>query len=143
VQNKAAEKPTIGSQVLAARLPLKLRTPHLRISDNLRVRPWLFDWAFGDNPAYFDVLRIGNALFISSSGEVSGVFYKAWEEQAEALGLSLFITTFNGGYIGYITPDKYYSGDYYEVRDMNFYGPYNGDYFKEVVANLIAIGAAS
>jgi len=142
VQNTAAEKPTIGSQVFAAQLPLKLRTPHLRISDNLRVRPWLFNWAFGDDPAYFDVFRIGNALFISSSGEVSGVFYKAWEEQAEALGLSLFITTFNGGYIGYITPDKYYSGDYYEVRDMNFYGPYNGDYFKEVVASLIAFGGA-
>ena len=128
-------------QVLAAKLPLKLRSPHYRISDNLRLRPWLFNWAIGDNPAYFDVIRIGDALFISSSGEVSGVFYKAWEEQADALGLSLFVTTFNGGYIGYITPDKYYSGDYYEARDMNFYGPYNGDYFKEIVSDLIAFGA--
>ncbi|GEO23149.1 neutral/alkaline non-lysosomal ceramidase N-terminal domain-containing protein [Cyclobacterium qasimii] len=141
VINNPIDKIVNGSQIMAARLPLKLRSPHYRISDNLRLRPWLFNWAIGESPAYFDVVRIGNALFISSSGEVSGVFYKAWEEQAEALGLSLFITTFNGGYIGYITPDKYYSGDYYEARDMNFYGPYNGDYFKEIVSDLIDFGA--
>lgn len=141
VYKNKSEKALAGKQVLATRLPLKLRSPHYRVSDNIRLRPWLFNWAIGDNPAYFDVVRIGDALFISSSGEVSGVFYKAWEEQAQALGLSLFITTFNGGYIGYITPDKYYSGDYYEARDMNFYGPYNGDYFKEIVSDLISFGA--
>ncbi|WP_339717945.1 neutral/alkaline non-lysosomal ceramidase N-terminal domain-containing protein [Cyclobacterium amurskyense] len=141
VRSNTIDEAVMGSQVLAAKLPLKLRSPHYRISDNLRLRPWLFNWAIGNNPAYFDVIRIGDALFISSSGEVSGVFYKAWEEQANALGLSLFVTTFNGGYIGYITPDKYYSGDYYEARDMNFYGPYNGDYFKEIVSDLIAFGA--
>ncbi|WP_339924001.1 neutral/alkaline non-lysosomal ceramidase N-terminal domain-containing protein [uncultured Cyclobacterium sp.] len=141
VNSKQVYKKVKGTHIMAANLPLKLRSPHYRISDNLRLRPWLFNWAIGESPAYFDVIRIGNALFISSSGEISGVFYKAWEAQAEALGLSLFITTFNGGYIGYITPDKYYSGDYYEARDMNFYGPYNGEYFKEIVSDLIGLGA--
>lgn len=130
-----------GNGVFAAKLPLQLRKPHFRISNDWRIRPWLFDWAIGDYPAHFDLVKIGNTLFISSSGEVSGVFYKAWEKQAADLGMNLFITTFNGAYIGYITPDKYYQEDYYEVRDMNFYGPYNGAYFKEVIGELIDLGA--
>jgi len=136
-----ATQPLVGHAVLAGKLPLKLRDPHFRISDNWRIRPWLFDWAIGDYPAHFDLVRIGNTLFISSSGEVSGVFYDAWEKRATKLGLNLIITTFNGGYIGYITPDKYYHRQLYEVRDMNFYGPYNGAYFNELVSGLIDLGA--
>ncbi|WP_375585032.1 neutral/alkaline non-lysosomal ceramidase N-terminal domain-containing protein [Cyclobacterium xiamenense] len=128
--------------LMAARLPLYLREPHYRISNNWRIRPWLFEWAIGDYPAHFDLVKIGNTLFISSSGEVSGVFYEAWEKKAAALGMNLMITTFNGGYIGYITPDNYYQESYYEVRDMNFYGPYNGAYFNEVIGRLIDLGAS-
>lgn len=137
------EKPRtlMGKGIFAAKLPLKLREPHFRISNDWRIRPWLFDWAIGDYPAYFDLVKIGNTLFISSSGEVSGVFYESWEKQAAELGMNLFITTFNGGYIGYITPDRYYQEDYYEVKDMNFYGPYNGAYFNEVIGELIYLGA--
>lgn len=127
--------------LIAAKLPLYLREPHYRISNDWRIRPWLFDWAIGDYPAHFDLVKIGNTLFISSSGEVSGVFYESWEKKAAALGMNLMITTFNGGYIGYITPDEYYKESYYEVRDMNFYGPYNGAYFNEVIGKLIDLGA--
>ncbi|WP_373396730.1 hypothetical protein V8V91_18660 [Algoriphagus halophilus] len=28
-------------------LPIALRDPHLRVSDNLRIRPWLFDYLLG------------------------------------------------------------------------------------------------
>jgi len=42
---------------------------------------------------------------------------------AEEKGLNLIITTFNGGYIGYVTPDQYYNHRYHEVRDMNWFGP--------------------
>jgi hypothetical protein len=38
------------------------------------------------------------------------------------------VTSFNGGYIGYITPVKYYDVDHYETRTMNWYGPGTGEY---------------
>ena len=121
----------------SATLPLYLRDAHYRISDNIRLRPWLFDVAFGDTNAHFDIVRLGNVLMISSSGEISGVFYEKWEKTAEAKGLHLIITTFNGGYIGYITPDQYYNHRYHEVRDMNWFGPYNGAYFDEIITKII------
>ncbi|MFC4872350.1 alkaline ceramidase [Negadavirga shengliensis] len=130
-------KPVSGTMLKIGTLPLALRSPHYRISDNLRLRPWVFNWIFGDNPAHFDVVQLGNTLLISSSGELSGVFYENWENLAEQNGFNLMVTTFNGGYVGYITPDEYYHKKLYEVRDMNLYGPYNGAYFNEVMEGLI------
>lgn len=127
-----------GTRLKSAKLPMNLRSSHYRISDNLRLRPWLFNWAFGESPAHLDIHQMGNILFISSSGEVSGVFYEEWEKLAKSHGLHLIVTCFNGGYIGYITPDEYYGEKLYEVRDMNFFGPYNGAYHSELVERIIS-----
>ena len=135
--SEAITKPIKGSSLRSATLPLYLREAHYRISDNIRLRPWLFNAAFGDTNAHFDVVQLGNILMVSSSGEISGVFYEQWENLAAEKGLHLIITTFNGGYIGYITPDQYYNYHYNEVRDMNWFGPYNGAYFDEIITNII------
>jgi hypothetical protein len=110
----------------------------LRISDNLRIRPWLFKYLLGDTNAHLDFTLIGNTLLIASSGELSGVFYEKWEESARAKGLNLIITTFNGGYIGYITPDRLYDKHFHEVREMNWYGPGNGAFFDAMIEEIIA-----
>lgn len=120
-----------------SRLDLALRSPHLRISDNLRIRPWLFDYLVGDTNAHLDITLIGNILQIASSGEISGVFYEEWEKLAQEKGLKLIITVFNGGYIGYITPDELYDEHFHEVREMNWYGPGNGNYFDQLIKKTI------
>lgn len=137
--NNAVPFDTLSStHIKSGKLPMKLRSSHYRINDNLRLRPWLFGWAFGESPAHLDIQQLGNLLFISSSGEVSGVFYEEWEKLAQSHGLNLIVTCFNGGYIGYITPDEYYGEKLYEVRDMNFFGPYNGAYHSELVERIIS-----
>lgn len=133
----AVAEPVQGSYLRFATLPLYLREAHYRISDNIRLRPWVFGAAFGDTNAHFDIVQLGNTLMISSSGEISGVFYEKWEKRASEKGLNLIITTFNGGYIGYITPDQYYNHQFHEVRDMNWFGPYNGAYFDEIITGII------
>lgn len=107
------------------RLPISLREPHLRISDNLRIRPWLFNYLLGETNPHFDITKIGSTLMIASSGEISGVFYEKWENLAREKGMDLIITSFNGGYIGYITPDELYDEHFHEVRGTNWYGPGN------------------
>ncbi len=108
-----------------------------RLSDNIRLRPWVFNNLFGDTNAHFDVLQIGNTLMISSSGEISGMFYQHWEKAAKAKGLNLIITSFNGGYMGYIVPDQYYNRSYFEARDMNWFGPYSGSFYDQIISSLI------
>ncbi|MCH7397700.1 alkaline ceramidase [Belliella sp. DSM 107340] len=118
-------------------LPIALRDAQYKLGKNVRLKPYIFESAFGESKAHFDAVLIGNILLVSSSGEVSGTFMKDWENLAKSRGLNLIVTTFNGGYIGYITPDEYYDYDYHEVRNMNWYGPFNGTYFVELVNGLI------
>lgn len=144
---KALQKNIEGNMVLheengisklnMVKIPVALRKAHYRIRENTRIRPWIFNLVFGDTNPHFDMVQIGNTLLISSSGEISGVFMSEWESLAKEKGLNLIITCFNGGYIGYITPDQYYDEKLYEVREMNWFGPYNGAYFDEIIKELI------
>lgn len=124
-------------RISISRLDIQLREPHLRISDNLRIRPWLFNYLLGETNPHLDITQIGNLLIISSSGELSGVFYEEWEKLAKENKLHLIVTVFNGGYIGYITPDEFYDEHYHEVREMNWYGPENGSYFDKLIRRSI------
>ncbi|MHA7131811.1 neutral/alkaline non-lysosomal ceramidase N-terminal domain-containing protein [Algoriphagus namhaensis] len=124
--------------ISTGRLNVELREPHLRVSDDIRLRPWLFRYLLGETNVHFDLTRVGNTLFISSSGEISGVFYETWEKEAQSKNLNLIITTFNGGYMGYITPDSLYDRHFHEVREMNWYGPGNGRYYDELIQEIIA-----
>ncbi|MFD2200035.1 neutral/alkaline non-lysosomal ceramidase N-terminal domain-containing protein [Shivajiella indica] len=137
-QNTENSLPDIKEHNLEfADFPLALRKAHLKLGKNVRVRPWVFNNLFGETNAHFDLILLGNTLIISSSGEISGVFMESWEKYANQQGLNLIITCFNGGYIGYITPDEYYDEPLYEAREMNWFGPYNGAYFDEIIRRLI------
>jgi len=118
-------------------IPIALPEPHFRITDNFRISPWLFNQVIGSSSPKMDVVRLGNLLFVSSSAEVSGVFYSEWERLANQFGLELMVTTFNGDYIGYVPPDRYYHKHYRETRELNWYGPHNGKYFDTLIKSAI------
>lgn len=120
-----------------SQVQINLGEPQLRISKDLRLRPWLFRCLLGEMPAYLDISQVGNILFISSSGELSGVFYKTWDALAEEKGMHLVVTVFNGSYVGYITPDELYDAQFHEVREMNWFGPGNGKYFDRLIQEII------
>jgi hypothetical protein len=137
----AADSTTIATSETAllrhGRLDIELGAPQLRISKELRLRPWLFHYLLGEVPAYLDITQVGSVLFVSSSGELSGVFYETWDKLAQEKGLQLVVTVFNGSYIGYITPDSLYDAKYHEVREMNWFGPGNGHYFDRLIQGVI------
>lgn len=126
-----------GAILRTSELQINLGEPQLRITKDLRLRPWLFRYLLGELPAYLDITQVGNILFISSSGELSGVFYEAWDKLAEEKGLHLVVTVFNGSYIGYITPDDLYDYEYHEVREMNWVGLGYGGYFDHLIEEII------
>ena len=122
-------------------LPLSLRNPAPRVLSErfaeLRIRPWLFHSVYGDYPSDLKALRIGPVLLIGTPCDFSGELVAPLTQLAKQQGLDLIITSFNGGYIGYVTPDKYYEKDTYETRVMNWFGPQNGAYFSEMMRGLI------
>lgn len=118
-------------------LPLYLRNPNLRVTDNIVVRPWLFKKLFGDEKTYINTLQIGNIFFAGMPCDFSGELVNEIDSAADRRNLKLIVTSFNGGYIGYITDSRRYSLNTYETRVMGWFGNNNGDYLSEVVMRLM------
>jgi hypothetical protein len=121
-------------------LPVDLRSPHFRISNGWRFRPWVFEMIMGKMNPKITVLRIGNTVLVGLPVELSGEFYPEFDPICQQRGLSLMITSFNGWYLGYVNHEKYYySLRKAETRDMNWFGPQNGEYFVELVQRILEI----
>jgi neutral ceramidase len=123
--------------LLMYRIPLALGKPQVKISKDWCVRPWLFKAAFGESPNYLTVLRIGELVMIGTPCDFSGELTPALYSTANQNGLQLMVSSFNGGYIGYITPVAYYDNPHYETRLMNWYGPGSGEYMVECMEKMI------
>jgi neutral ceramidase len=121
----------------AITLPLPLREPSPRLTMKLVLRSWAFKKAFGEYPVFVKALRVGNILMVGMPCDFSGELVAELDAYAKAKGLNLMVTSFNGGYIGYITNDKYFDRDLYETKTMSWYGPYNGAYLQEVIKDII------
>ncbi|WAC11702.1 neutral/alkaline non-lysosomal ceramidase N-terminal domain-containing protein [Dyadobacter pollutisoli] len=126
-----------GATVEAITLPLPLRNPSPRLTMGLVLRSWAFNKAFGEYPVFVKALRIGNILMVGMPCDFSGELVGTLDAYAKTKGLNLMVTSFNGGYIGYITHDKYFDRDLYETKTMSWYGPYNGAYLQEVIKDII------
>ncbi len=125
-------------QTIAAwQIPISVGEPQLRITDAIIVRPAVFKWLFGEQRLYLSVLRLGKILLIGVPCDISGEFATELMEKAAAKNLDLVVMSFNGGYIGYITPDEYYEQYAPEVREMNWVGPHKGSLFKELISRII------
>ena len=122
-------------RIRAFRVAVPLRDPNFKISQELRLRPWVFNEAFGDYPTYLSFLQLNNTLIIGTpcdfSGELAMDLYAQMPE-----GSNLIISSFNGGYIGYIPDDRWYDRERYETRTMAWYGHDNGAYFTEVMERI-------
>jgi hypothetical protein len=117
--------------------PLPLRKPSPKVSPTIAMRPWVFNWLFGDYPPFIKATRIDNILLVGMPCDFSGELMKELDEYATRNGLQLIITSFNGSYAGYITADQYFDMDNYETVTMNWYGPENGAYFSEAVRDIV------
>ncbi len=134
LEGEDAIKMSASTKLRFAEFPVTLRSPHFRVSNNIRVRPWLFHLLLGESPSFISMLQVGKTIFIGLPVELSGEFYPALESHYRSLGFNLIITSFNGNYLGYVNPSKYYDTiRKSETRDMNWYGPENGEYFVSLI----------
>jgi neutral ceramidase len=119
------------------RVPLALTEAQFKVFKDWRLRPGAFNELLGDYPEYITGLRIGNLLMLGAPCDFSGEFYAKLDSVAAANRMQMMVTSFNGGYIGYITPGKYYDVNHYETQLMNWYGPGVGEYLMDCMQMLI------
>jgi hypothetical protein len=87
-------------------------------------------------------VRIGSAIWVSTPCDFSGELALHLREHAATAGLDLTVTSFNGDYIGYVIPGKYYHLGGYEPQTMSFFGPTVPDYFEDLLRRAVdGVGA--
>jgi len=130
-------EPITDSTLWMGRVELEMNEAQFKVFKTWRLRPGVFNGLMGDYPEYISGLRIGNLLMLGAPCDFSGEFYPTLDSLAATRGMQLMITSFNGGYIGYVTPEKYYDADHYETQLMNWYGPGTGEYLAKCMEMLI------
>jgi len=115
-------------------LDLTLPAPNVRVSDGLRLRPWLARQLLPVRPrSYLQAFRFDDVVWVSTPCDFSGELALGIKDFMRARGRSAVITSFNGDYIGYVIPVRYYHLDGYEPRVMSFFGPNVPDYLDEFI----------
>lgn len=117
---------------------LKMPEPIFRISENYQLKPWLFKQTIGFIEPEIAFLRIGTSIFIGFPGEISGELYQDEIQRSKEKNVSLIVTSLNGNYTGYAMPEDYYhEKTCHELRDMNWFGPQSGNYFKTLIQEIV------
>jgi hypothetical protein len=118
-------------------LDVTLPPLNVRLSDGIRLRPWLAGKLVPANrPSFLQVFRIDDSVWISTPCDFSGELALGIKDFLRARGDSAIVTSFNGDYIGYVILPRYYHMSGYEPRLMSFYGPNVPDYFDELIRSM-------
>ena len=121
-------------------IDIELPPSQLRITEELVIRDWLFRVLMGPLEANIKILEIGDILMIGMPCDFSGELSVNNNLDQFALDhhKNLFITSFNGNYVGYITEDSHYpTCNHDEVKTLNWVGPYKGKYFTDITRKII------
>ena len=86
--------------------------------------------------ALLQAFRIGNTIWISTPCDFSCELALPIKDRLKTLGAQGVITSFNGNYLGYVIPGRYYHMDTYESRTMSFFGPTVPDYFEDLIRRM-------
>ncbi len=82
---------------------------------------------------YLQAARIGNMVWITAPADFSGEYALQIKNSLAVKGFMANVTSFNGNYVGYIIPGKYFYLDEYESRLMGWFGPNMGEYTVDLI----------
>ncbi len=122
-----------------ATLAVQLPELQARLTDGLRLRPWVARRLLPvRSDTWLQALRVGSSVWVSTPCDYSGELARDLKEWAALEGWHLVVTSFNGDYVGYVVPEKYYHLDGYETRTMSFFGPQMPGYLDGLLRGLVA-----
>jgi hypothetical protein len=113
---------------------------HLRLTTKINLATWLSNKLMPEpKNVFFQAVRIGQLIWISAPSDFSGEYALQIKDALAAKGFSAVVSSFNGSYIGYIVPGRYFYMDEYEPKLMGWFGPTMGDYSMDLIRHLTEI----
>ncbi len=119
------------------RIPVTKPRLQIKINNDICLAPWFAKQLFKPYDAYLQFIVLNDFIMIGSPGEFSGELALEVKHYAAQYGKIATVTSFNGCYMGYVTPSKYYHLDKYETKLMSWYGPWSGDYLADLMKQMI------
>jgi hypothetical protein len=123
-------------------LSLKMDLPdyNIRLTTKMHFSTWLSKklMPLPEN-VYLQVIKIGNLIWFTTPCDFSGEFARQLKDGLATKGFNANVTSFNGSYVGYIIPGKYFYLDAYEPKTMGWFGPNMGEYTFELLRHLSEI----
>lgn len=123
-------------------ISLKIQLPeyHIRLTSELILATALSEklLPFSDH-IYLQAVRLGNMIWITTPCDFSGEFALQLKNSLAVHGLTANVSSFNGGYVGYIVPGKYFYLDEYEPKVMGWFGPNMGEYMMDLIRQLTRV----
>lgn len=129
----------LTNSVVFGMLGLELSLPPLnvRITDGIRLRPWIAERLMPvSKHSFIQVFRLNDSIWISTPCDFSGELALGIKDFLRVRGSSAVVTSFNGDYVGYVISPRYYHLNGYEPRVMSFFGPNVPDYFDELIRTM-------
>ena len=132
----------LKNTVTFSSLSLKMHLPEykVRLTSNINLVPFLSKklMPFSDN-VYVQAVRIGDMIWITTPSDFSGEFALQLKNSLSAYGFNANVTSFNGSYVGYLVPGRYFYLDEYEPKVMGWFGPNMGEYTMDVIRQVLRV----
>jgi hypothetical protein len=133
-----ANTETIDSVLLAtATIKLNLPEYHFRISTTRNLSTAISNKLMPQpKNAVLQAIRLGNMVWVTTPCDFSGEYALQLKNRLAVNGFDANVTSFNGSYVGYIIPGRYFYLDEYEPKTMGFFGPSMGDYTFDLINQM-------
>ena len=139
---KEVKKLVFHDTISLSALSLKIQLPeyHIRLTSELNLATTLSEklLPFSDH-IYLQAVRMGNMIWITTPCDFSGEFALQLKNALAVNGFTANVSSFNGGYVGYIVPGKYFYLDEYEPKVMGWFGPNMGEYMMDLIRRLARV----
>ncbi len=117
------------------------------VSNDWRMSPYLFALLGVPTTGRLQAARVGEVVLLGLPYDVGGEPSLAWQAWAQQRGLTLWVTSFSGAYLGYLSPDEnYYDvgegrhyNENYEIGQMGWFGPDQESYVTALVKHALQL----
>ena len=122
--------------------PIRLPPFQLRLSENWRISKFLFPILGVDTDGWMHAVRIGDVALVGTPADFCGEISVELKSRTNNRVGNLWVLSFNGDYVGYISPDRYYykdeKGGYgYERGLMSWIGPDQEAFTVSLIMHMI------
>jgi len=110
-----------------------------RLGRWFRWSPFLVRRLGVEDEAWLSVVRLGDLALAGIPGDLSGEIAVNLKARARERGVELWVTSFDGAYVGHISPDHYYETasreglEGYEMYTMSWGGPQQEELLSRLV----------